>query len=188
MIGVVLAGGASSRFGGRPKGLVPLKGRAMALYAVDVLSQLSSRVAIEAPSGAGYEVLGLPVLHALPEHRGKGPLAAMATGLRHAKDDELVAFAPCDMPLLDASVYRSLMGVGGSGAYAQTADGYEPLVAVLPARALGVLTSALAVDDLPRTHAVLDAAGAVPLMFDGRRAFTNVNTPGDLERLAAEMA
>lgn len=188
MIGVVLAGGASSRFGGRPKGLVPLKSRAMALYAVDVLSQLSSRVAIEAPSGAGYEVLGLPVLNALPEHSGKGPLAAMATGLRHAKGDELVAFAPCDMPLLDVTVYRSLIDAGGSGAYAQTVDGYEPLVAVLPSKALGVLAAALARDDLPRTHAVLDAAGAVPLMFDGRRAFTNVNTPSDLERLAAEMA
>lgn len=185
MIGVVLAGGASSRFGGRPKGLVPLKGRAMALYAADVLAKVCSRVAIEAPESAGYEVLGLPLLHALQAHKGKGPLAALATGLRHAKDDEFVAFAPCDMPLLDASIYRALMN--GSGAYAQTADGYEPLVAVLPARALGVLAAALTSDDLPRTNAVLDAAGAVPVMFKDRRAFTNVNTPADLERLAAEI-
>lgn len=188
MIGVVIAGGASSRFGGQPKGLTPFKGRAMALHVVDMLRVFASRVVIEAPRGVGYEALGLPVLHASPAYFGKGPLAALATGLGEVADHEFVAFAPCDMPMLDASIYRSLGAKGGVGAYAQTADGYEPLVAVLSAGVLPVLTAALARDDLPRTHAVLDAAGAVPVMFEDRRAFSNVNTPADLERLGGGAA
>lgn len=182
MIGVVIAGGASSRFGGQPKGLIPFKGRAMALHVVDVLRVFASRVVIEAPRGAGYEALGLPVLHAPPAYVGKGPVSALAVGLGEVTGDAVVAFAPCDMPMLDASIYRLLGAKGGVGAYAQTADGYEPLVAVLSARVLPALTEALARDDLPRTHVVLDAAGAVPVMFEDRRAFSNVNTPEELER------
>jgi molybdopterin-guanine dinucleotide biosynthesis protein A len=184
MIGVVLAGGASRRFDGQPKGLIPFAGRAMALRAADVLLQVCARVAIEAPRNAGYEALGLPLLHAPPEHIGKGPLAGLAAGLGSPKTGR-VAFVPCDMPLLDASIYRTLLREAGDGpgVYAETAAGLEPLVAVLDTRIGPALLKALANDDLPRTHAVLDAAGARPVWFDDAHLFANVNTPDDLERL-----
>ena len=188
MIGIVLAGGASRRFGGHPKGLVPLAGRAMALRAADMLSQVCARVAIEAPRNAGYEVLGLPLLHAPPEHTGKGPLAGLAAGLA-GKAGTRVAFAPCDMPLLTRAIYEALARACGDGlgVYASTALGVEPLVAVLNTNLRGALLEALKRDDLPRTHAVLDAAGAQPVHFEDTRAFTNVNTPEDLERASLEL-
>ena len=68
--GVVLAGGASMRFGGTPKGLQLFRARAMALCVADVLSAICARVVIEASPGAGYEALGLPVIHADPAHAG----------------------------------------------------------------------------------------------------------------------
>jgi molybdopterin-guanine dinucleotide biosynthesis protein A len=43
-LGVVLAGGASSRFGGQPKGLQLFRGRAMALCVADVLARVCERV------------------------------------------------------------------------------------------------------------------------------------------------
>jgi molybdopterin-guanine dinucleotide biosynthesis protein A len=184
MIGVVLAGGASRRFDGRPKGLIPFAGRAMALHVADVLAQVCERVAIEAPRDAGYEALALPLLHAAPDHNGKGPLAGLAAGLAHAGDRQ-VAFAPCDMPRLTRAVYLELLKACGEapGAYALTSAGQEPLVAILSGAMRAEILKALARDQLPRTHVVLDAAGAKPVFFADAAPFANVNTPGDLERL-----
>jgi molybdopterin-guanine dinucleotide biosynthesis protein A len=183
MIGVVLAGGASRRFEGRPKGLIALNGRAMALRVADMLATFCARVVIEARSSDGYEALGLPLIDA--GYEGKGPLAGLAAGLAagFALKSGKVAFAPCDMPLLTADIYDALGRVGGIGAYARTAAGVEPLVAVLGVSARAALVSVLDGVDVPRTHVVLDAAGATSMLFEDQRAFTNVNTPADLERL-----
>ena len=184
MIGVVLAGGASRRFGGRAKGLLPLAGRPMALHLVDLLSQFCARVSIEAPPQAGYEVFGLPLIHAPAQHAGKGPLAGLAAGLGRSDAHERVAFAPCDMPLLTRDIYDTLARAGGIGSYANTPRGVEPLVAILSGGMCTTLLDALAKEVLPRTHAVLDAAGAQAVMFDDLTPFTNVNTQGDLDRIA----
>lgn len=186
MIGVVLAGGDSRRFGGQAKGLLPLNGRAMALLVADVLTSFCTRVVIEARAGAGYEALGLPVVHAPVMHEGKGPLAGLAAGLSVAEANEYVAFAPCDMPLVTGSVYAALTAAGGLGAYAKTRLGVEPLVAVLSARVRPGLLRALD-GEPPRTHVVLDEAGAGAILFDDLRPFTNVNTPEDLEGLAGQI-
>ena len=185
MIGVVLAGGASSRFAGRPKGLALLGGRAMALRVADVLFKFCGSVVIEAPRGAGYDALGLPLIHATPEHVGKGPLAALAAGLANTAAQHHVAFAPCDMPLLTPDIYETLIKAGGAGAYARTANGVEPLVAVLSGKVSAVLRAALAQDELPRTHAVLDRAGVRAIDFADAAPFANVNAPDDLARLEA---
>lgn len=181
--GVVLAGGASSRFGGEPKGLRPFLGRAMALCVADVLARVCTRVAIEAPRGAGYEALGLPMIHAAAEHAGKGPLAGIAAGLGATPEADRVAFAPCDMPLIDEGIYRVLMREAGS-AYVVSPSGAEPLVAVLEPALLPALLRTLAADVLPRTPVALDAAGARGVRFTDAAPFANVNTPDDLARLA----
>ncbi len=190
MIGVVLAGGASTRLGGRPKGLIELGGRAMALIVADTLAGLCSRVVIEAPRGAGYEALGLPVIHAPREHAGKGPLAALAAGFAVAAVDDIVAFAPCDMPFLTRDIYDALARACemARGAYAVSPKGEEPLVAVLGAQVRHALATALASEALPRTHRVLDAAGARRVPFANGAAFANVNTPEDLAAAAARFA
>lgn len=186
MIGVVLAGGASSRFGGRPKGLIELNGRPMALHVAEQLAQLCTTVFIEAPPGAGYEVLKLPIIRAHPDHNGKGPLAGLAAGLATSETTP-VAFAPCDMPLLTQTVFQTLRThiETAKGAYAKTAAGFEPLVAILRAEIRSALLDALAQPEIPRTHAALDAAGARPVAFTDSPPFANVNTLADLDRLSA---
>lgn len=190
MIGIVLAGGASRRFGEQPKGLLLLAGRPMALRVTDMLSKFCTHVVVEAARGAGYEALGLPLCHAPAEHAGKGPLAGLAAGLVHAGEGAQVAFAPCDMPFLDASVYQRLVGAcaDAPGAYAATAAGVEPLVAILRSSVSRTLLEALSGAPLPRTHAVLDGASARAVSFDDRRLFENVNTPEDLARLESRLS
>jgi molybdopterin-guanine dinucleotide biosynthesis protein A len=187
MIGVVLAGGASTRFGGTPKGLALLNGRAMAHRIAGILSTVCNRVLVEAAPGAGYETIGLPLIHAAPEHAGKGPLAAVAAGLAHASGGERVAFAPCDMPLVTSAIYQTLADAGGIGAYARTALGVEPLVAVLSKDVQTQVQSALLASSIPRTHTVFDAAGVRAVYFADASAFANVNAPADLARIEAAL-
>lgn len=183
IVGVVLAGGASARFGGEPKGLLSFRGRAMALCVADVLLTVCERVVIEAPRGVGYEALGLPLIHAADQHAGKGPLAGIAAGLAAAPEGSRVAFAPCDMPLIDGDLYRTLLRAGGS-VYAVSPAGAEPLVAVLERALLAPLLRTLSAGAVPRAPVALEAAGARGFCFDDAAAFANVNTPDDLARLA----
>lgn len=155
----------------------------MALHVADMLARVCSHVVIEARAGDGYDALDLPVIEA--GYDGKGPLAGLAAGLAagFALKDGRVAFAPCDMPLLTADIYTTLLAADGVGAYARTASGVEPLVAVLGLAARAALLSVLDGAEMPRTHAVLDAVGVTSVLFEDQRAFTNVNTPADLEHL-----
>jgi molybdopterin-guanine dinucleotide biosynthesis protein A len=187
VIGVVLAGGASTRFGAKPKGLAILNGRAMVLGVADILAAVCDRVLIEAPRDAGYETIGLQLIHAASEHAGKGPLAAMAAGLAHAGKDNRVAFAPCDMPLLTPPVYRALANASGIGAYARTPLGVEPLVAVLSNDIQAQIQLVLTANPIPRTHVVLDATGVRVVDFTEARLFANVNTPADLAQIEASL-
>ncbi|MFM9865023.1 MAG: molybdenum cofactor guanylyltransferase [Micropepsaceae bacterium] len=182
IFGVVLAGGASERFGGVPKGLQLFRGKPMVLGVAGVLARVCGRVVVEAPRDAGYEALGLPVTFASPAHAGKGPLAGIVAGLAAAPEGSRAAFAPCDMPLLDEDVYRSLMRDGGS-VYALSPNGAEPLVAVLERALLEPLLLALEATKIPRTDAALSAAGARGVAFADAARFANVNTPDDLARL-----
>lgn len=184
MIGVVLAGGASRRFGGEPKGLKLLHGTPLALHVAQTLGQVCGRVLLEDNGDSGYAALGLERIAAASSHAGKGPLAGMAAGLAVA-GSEHVAFAPCDLPLVTPAIFRALCAHAG-GAYAVSPSGIEPLVCVLPPRALAVVLEALASPDVPRVAAVMERIGAVAVRFDDDRAFLNVNTPDDLARLNAE--
>jgi molybdopterin-guanine dinucleotide biosynthesis protein A len=159
----------------------------MALRVADILEPSCSRVVIEARAGSGYEVLGLPLVHAALGHEGKGPLAGIAAGLSLAERGERVAFAPCDMPLLNRGIHQVLNAEGGQGAYVQIEKGVEPLVAVLSASARTTLLDHLAGDVIVRTHVALDAAGAVRVAFNNVRLFANVNAPDDLARVVKEL-
>lgn len=188
MIGVVLAGGASRRFGGQPKGLLQFGGEPLAVRVATMLSGFCAQVVIEAQPGAGYEALSYQLIHAEAGHAGKGPLAGIVAGLAFADrntSDARVAFAPCDMPNLRQDIYEQLIRAGGTGAYACTSVGAEPLVAVLSREMCPVLLDALTRTDIPRTHAALDEGGAKPVLFADLPAFANVNTPDDLVRLEA---
>ncbi|MFO1186559.1 MAG: NTP transferase domain-containing protein [Alphaproteobacteria bacterium] len=120
---------------------------------------------------------------------GQGPLAGLAAGLRLAGGAG-AAFAPCDMPFLTRAVYDrlTLTSGDGSGAYARSPKGEEPLVAVLRGDVHAALMAAVAQGTLPRTHKALDAAGVRSVAFDDAAPFSNINTPDDLAAAEARLA
>ena len=183
MIGVILAGGQSSRFGGVPKGLQLLRGLPLVGHVHASLSMVCTEVFIECVPGSAYEGWGVPCLSADAGHAGLGPLAGMLAGLK-AAGERPVAFAPCDMPLLPPPLYERL-GQEPAGAYCVAPRGAEPLVCVLPAKAMAHIERALSGPTVPRVVDVLDAAGVTAVRIREDWPFENVNTPEDLERLAA---
>ena len=99
-LGVILAGGRSSRFGA-DKALALLGGRPMASHVAERLAPQVDAVALNANGGAVYETLHLAVFGDGTDAR-EGPLAGIIASLAYAREngfDSLVT-VPCDAPVL----------------------------------------------------------------------------------------
>ncbi|MFE1170831.1 DUF6457 domain-containing protein [Streptomyces sp. NPDC058773] len=114
---VVLAGGAARRLGGADKPAVSVGGR-----------PLLDRVLAACPDAATTVVVGpvrpttRPVVHALEDPPGGGPLAALDAGLRHTTAPTVLVLS-ADLPFLTAGTVRSLLAAATRTAGAVGPDG-----------------------------------------------------------------
>jgi molybdopterin-guanine dinucleotide biosynthesis protein A len=193
VVGLVLAGGRSVRFGGE-KAAASLEGRPLLVWAVDRLRTVCGLVAINVRAGSEAEAIALAAgLPALYDAAGdaSGPLAGVKQGLiwAEAQGAHTLAVSPCDAPLLPADLYtRLLEHAEGGAAMAQTRDGRQPLCAVWPVAALPIVRAVLADGAHPPTWQVLERLGARKVLFELPELFANVNTRDDLEAAAARRA
>jgi molybdopterin-guanine dinucleotide biosynthesis protein A len=192
VVGVVIAGGRSVRFGGE-KAVATLAGKPLLLWAVHRLQGSCAAVAVNARPGTQAEALarseGLTVLHDAPGDAA-GPLAGVKAGLAWAagRGARALAVSPCDAPLLPQDLYARLIEAAAAGAaMAETSDGHQPLCAVWPVTALPKVTEALAAHAHPPTRLVLESLGAARAHFHDEGAFANVNTREDLAAIAARL-
>jgi len=187
VVAVVLAGGASSRFGGTPKAFVSLRGRPMIAWVIATLSELTDDIAVEigGQDRALYTDLGLPLLSSSTGARGPlaGVHAALAWG-EHAS--ELVAIAPCDVPGIEAHTYERLLSEVTrrecEGAYVEMTDGAHPLNAVLRSRLRTKLEPILECQILPSVRDCFRSNGILSIACEGK--LVNVNTIEDLTEAA----
>jgi molybdopterin-guanine dinucleotide biosynthesis protein A len=193
VVGVVLAGGRSVRFGGE-KAVALLGGRPLLVWAVERLRSVCAEVAVNVRPGTEAEAvarsLELPVLYDEPGD-ATGPLAGVKAGLiwAEARGARSLAVSPCDAPLLPDDLYVRLLEVaGGDAAMAHTRDGRQPLCALWPVAALPTVRAALADGAHPPTWQVLERLGARKVSFDAPEAFANINTRDDLAAAAAARA
>ena len=192
VVGVVIAGGRSLRFGGE-KAVACLAGRPLLMWAVMRLQGSCAAVAVNARPGTEAEALaraeGLPVLYDASGDAA-GPLAGVKAGLAWAKEQgaSALAVSPCDVPLLPDDLFTRLIQAAGSGpAMAETADGHQPLCAVWPVCALARLTEVLAGTAHPATWSVLESINAKRVHFTTPEAFANINTRADLATIAGRL-
>jgi molybdopterin-guanine dinucleotide biosynthesis protein A len=186
IVGLVLAGGRSQRFGS-DKALAELGGRPLLEIAVTRLAAVCAQVAVSAPPGgpaaALAERLGVPVL-ADPPAAPRGPLSGVLAGLEWALDKraDLLVTLPCDAPLLPADLEDRLVAAtqGAIAAVARSPAGLQPLCAAWGVGMTRALQSALAHGLHPAVHQILADAGAAEVRFDDDAAFLNVNTAADL--------
>ena len=192
VVGVVIAGGRSVRFGGE-KAVAGLAGKPLLMWAAERLARSCVTVAINARPDTEAEALaraeGLAVLHDMPGDAA-GPLAGVKVGLQWAQElgASAVAVSPCDVPLLPDNVFARLIEAAGTGAaMAETAERDQPQCAVWPVSALPKLTAALANGAHPPTWLMLESIGAVRVRFTPPEAFTNINTRADLAAIAGRL-
>jgi molybdopterin-guanine dinucleotide biosynthesis protein A len=185
VVGLVLAGGRSVRFGGE-KAVALFDGRPLLECAAQRLHSVCARVAINVRAGSEAESVaqaqGLPTLY---DEAGDalGPLAGVKVGLiwAEAQGARLLAVSPCDAPLLPDDLYvRLLERAEGGPAMAETRDGRQPLCSIWPVRALPVLRDALVGGAHPPTWQMLEGLGARKVLFDRPEAFANINTRDEL--------
>jgi molybdopterin-guanine dinucleotide biosynthesis protein A len=192
VVGVVIAGGRSVRFGGE-KAVAILAGRPLLTWAAIRLARSCVSVAVNARPDTEAEALaraeGLVVLHDMPGDAA-GPLAGVKVGLQWAQElgASAIAVSPCDVPLLPEQLFDRLIRAAGTGAaMAETSEGHQPQCAVWPVSALPKLTAELAGGAHPPTWLMLESIGATRVRFPEAGAFANVNTRADLAAVAGRL-
>jgi molybdenum cofactor guanylyltransferase len=181
LLGVVLAGGGSTRMG-RDKALAPLAGRPMIAHVLDRLRPQVVGLAVAAGVEPDrFAELGVDAFGDRAEVR-QGPLAGICAGLSRARTlgYDAIVTAPCDGPFLPLDLAARLANAAGPGraALVRTASGLHPTFALWPLDAADEAERLLANGDGPL--ALAKRLGADAAIFESADAFANVNTPAEL--------
>jgi molybdopterin-guanine dinucleotide biosynthesis protein A len=166
ILGAVLAGGLSTRFGS-DKALAELGGHTLLATAVDALSGWCEYVVV-----VGRETAPAPTLPDWPRP-GMGPLAGIAAALHLARDEGYTAVLTCGVDSL--GLPDNLPGLLGPGP-AYLAD--QPVVGIWPAGALEMLEAILTGETRHSVYAFAEAIGARAIKL--AKGPANINTPEDL--------
>lgn len=185
--GFVLAGGESRRMG-QSKPLLAMDGGTVLDRQIRLLRATCQTVAVLGPP----EKLGPLVASVLPdEFVGRGPLAAMYTGLLHTRT-EYNLFLGCDLPLMSARFLRYLC----RRALRTEADvtvpeslqhGFHPLAGIYRRRARWAVRASLLAGE-NKVSRFFSRVCCQMLTFTelaragfGSQIFANMNTPDDYE-------
>jgi molybdenum cofactor guanylyltransferase len=184
LVGVVLAGGSSSRFGA-DKALVELDGEPLVRRALRTLAAACAEVVL---ADAGRALV--PDAESVPDGPGRGPAAGIL-GAAASRPGRALLVLACDLPRVGPALLERLARADGDWVVPRLEGQLEPLCALYRPRALQALAAQvgrgehalhrLAGADLVVRY--LDAA-AIADLGDPRAIFANVNTPADLRRLS----
>lgn len=188
VLGAVLAGGRSSRFGS-DKGLAEIAGVRLARRVVQALEPVTGRVVIVANEPAEYAAEGWEVRPDVVP--GIGALGGIHAAVSWAADLGVTGclVLACDMPLVPPSLLAELAAGLGSAAVAVPASrgprGLEPLCAAYSVECLPAIERAIRRGD----RAVISFFGEVDVRVldltvvsrfgQPERIFFNVNRPED---------
>ena len=185
LVGVVLAGGRSSRLG-QDKTRLELNGRTLAAATADRLGLVCGEVLL-ADNDRGL-IEGLP---SVPDARAAGPAGGIlgAAAARPGRDLLVVA---CDLPNVTAGLLAAIASVNdGDWVVPRWSRGIEPLCALYRPSALMVLAR-LAESGIFAPHRMLDEPTVGVQFIDEsvlaefgspEHLFLNINTPEQLTRL-----
>jgi molybdenum cofactor guanylyltransferase len=172
LTGVLLVGGASTRFGS-PKALVQFDGETLAARAWRLLGEAcDERIAV----GKRADGLELPFDLLDDGTAVRAPIAGVVAGLRAAQHD-LAVVIPVDVPMLTAAALHELAAACRDVAMPPSG----PLPGAYRRTALPELERALADERLALRAAIADLD--VVIVDLDAALLLNVNTPDDVQRL-----
>ena len=180
MIGVILAGGKSSRIG-MDKLLLPVHGRPMIERILSVLNEVFEQIIVVGEPRACLERLE-SIIVVEDKIRGIGPIGGIYTGLQYM-EAEYGFFVACDMPFLDASIIRQQVRWAEQGTADAIVPRYgqllEPLHGIYSKRCLEPVSILIRQGDY-RIRRLCDLVNVCYLDIKSerafRRAFYNINT------------
>ena len=185
--GIVLAGGANTRFGGLPKGFAIVDGRRVVDRVLDALRAVNDELLLITNDPTVRDAL--PAVVARPDVRPqRSSLVGLHSALTYCRDGALVV--AWDMPFVSRSLLARLreLGEGATAAAIPVGpEGPEPLCAYYPRSAVeiverqldrGVMRLAALVDALPQK--VMLSPDRVAAFGPLDRLFANVNSASDL--------
>ena len=195
MRGAILAGGAASRYGGVPKGLLSVGGARILDRVVEGVQAVTGALPLliaNAPGASAWR----PDLKTIPDARpGFGSLGGIYTAVTAATGPVLcVAW---DMPFVPDELLRALVDGAAAGNYdaflpeSSGRRGLEPLCAVYGPACGPAIARRLETGDLKAISFHTDVrVGILSLaqvrgFGDPDELFFNVNTPDELERAEA---
>jgi molybdopterin-guanine dinucleotide biosynthesis protein A len=166
ILGVVLAGGQSTRFGS-DKALAELGGQTLLARAYDTLTGFCELVVVAGrDKGPGHVIPDWP-------HPNMGPLAGIAAALRLACDENYEAVLSCGVDSLGLP-NNLLESLAPGPAYVES----QPVVGLWPAGTVKPLETLLLSEGKHSMLAFAQAVGATAVKIDASPA--NINTPADL--------
>ena len=189
-VGVILAGGGATRFGGKPKGLELVDGvRIIDRVAATLRGAADELLLVANDPGANEWLPGVRTVADV--RRGEGALGGLHAALSHA-GGHAVLVAAWDMPYLSEGLLRALRAEGERGFEAvlpeseSSGRGVEPLCAWYAPTCLAAIERRLDAKDRRVVSFFADvrtahlAAAEVSQYGDPARIFFNVNRPDDL--------
>ncbi|MCK9488397.1 MAG: NTP transferase domain-containing protein [Xanthomonadales bacterium] len=210
-IGLILAGGRGSRFGGTDKAWLRLHGQPLLCHCWQTLGEQVQTIVVASQRHRwAYRRLGIQLIDDHAAAPGHGPLAAIAGALARWPQRR-IAVLPVDAPFAPADYVARLDAVLGPDVPAAAVfDGQrrQPLFALVSGQLAAHAVQALQAPVLPSMRRWLDDVGAIWVDFSDavvdlqgdpqsgselprgltRGAFANINTPADLDRLARLMS
>ena len=186
IVGVVLAGGASRRMGGRDKAAIELDGETLLKRAVRRLRPQVDRTVVNAPPGAWRDAAVPLVPDDLPDQ--PGPLAGLLAAMARADEEDRIVTVAVDTPFFPEDLVSRLLTHQGI-AFAGSGGRVHPVFGIWPACLCSDLRAFLEGGER-KILAFADRHGFSTVEFetDPSDPFFNVNTPDDLaeaQRLAA---
>lgn len=187
-VGVVLAGGASRRFGRDKAALGLARGGTVETLAERALRRLAEVCAEVAVADAGRAVV--PGARSLPDGPGRGPAAGLLGAARAFPARSLLVLA-CDLPAVPAALLALLAEVAAGGgadlALPRWRGGAEPLAALYGEKALAALDRRVAAGHYALFDLAEDPGLTVVELAEAdlhpfgppEEVFANVNTPED---------
>jgi len=187
--GVILAGGASRRFGGITKSNIVVDGEKIISRIISTINDLFSEIIIITNTPSEFQDLSRYRV-ASDHFQNAGPLAGIHSGLKSSENDAIFVFAG-DMPFLSKEIIeeqtRQFRLNESEVLIPRIGELIEPLHSIYRVSVLPRMERFLAEG---KNRAVRDFLSGLHVDYfilqdseENRRAFTNINSQGDIDRI-----
>lgn len=186
IVGVLLAGGMSRRFGS-PKSFAKKNGKPFFRLSLDVLLPLADEVVIVTNDklvDKFTKATHVPVIVDIEKYAGKGPLAGIYSAMMEEKADWYIVI-PTDVPFMEKWVFKELFNYchGNIQAVIPVVNGrLQPLIGLFHRSLQGEIKELLETETL-HMRGLIDRARVAFVPFTDEGPFTNINKFEEYETL-----